>query len=273
MMQTTGRIRNLRARSHVWSRNLDRPMIEVHPYTSAGTPARMKGRISMAESVRLQAKDGHTLDGYVARPRGEILGGLVVVQEIFGVNEHIRSVADSYAADGFLVAAPALFDRVEKNVELGYEGADAQRAMSLMKQLKPEAALLDVAAALEFVRKEGGKGSGRKAGVIGYCYGGLIAWLSATRLTPDAAVGYYAGGIGNFAKETPRAPVMLHFGKQDTHIPREQVEAVHAAHPEVEIYWYDAGHGFNAVPRSSYNPEAARLARERSLAFLRKQLT
>jgi carboxymethylenebutenolidase len=223
----------------------------------------------MAETVRLQAKDGHTFDGYVARPQGESIGGVVVVQEIFGVNAHIRSVADSYAADGFLVVAPALFDRLEKHVELGYEGADAQRAVSLMKQLKPEEALLDIAAALEFVRKE----SGKKAGVIGYCYGGLMAWLSATRLTPDAVVGYYAGGIGNFAKETPRAPVMLHFGKQDTHIPREQVEAVHAAHPEVEIYWYDAGHGFNAVPRSSYNPEAARLARERSLAFLRKHLT
>jgi carboxymethylenebutenolidase len=221
-----------------------------------------------AETVQLKAKDGHVFDAYVARPQREIVGGLVVIQEIFGVNAHIRSVADSYAAEGFLVAAPALFDRVERHVELSYEGADMQRAFSLMKQLKPEQALLDVDAALEFVRQQ----SGKKAGVIGYCYGGLIAWLSATRLNPDAAVGYYAGSIGTFAHETPRAPVMLHFGLKDTHIPREQVEAVHAAHPEVEILWYDAGHAFNCVPRPSYDPAAAALARERSLEFLRKQL-
>lgn len=222
----------------------------------------------MAETVQLKAEDGHVLDGYVARPQGHAVGGLVVVQEVFGVNAHIRSVADGYAADGFLVVAPALFDRVERHVELSYEGADMQRAMSLAKRLKPEQAILDVSAALEFVRQK----SGKKAGVIGYCYGGLVAWLSATRLQPDAAVGYYAGNIGSFAGETPRAPVMLHFGKQDTHIPREQVEAVHAAHPEVEIFWYDAGHGFNSDPRPSYNAAAATLARQRSLHFLHKHV-
>ena len=222
----------------------------------------------MSETVQLKAQDGHVLDGYLARPQGDAVGGLVVVQEVFGVNAHIRNVADGYAADGFLVVAPALFDRVERQVELSYEGADMQRAMSLAKQLKPEQAILDVSAALNYVRHQ----SGKKAGVIGYCYGGLIAWLSATRLTPDAAVGYYAGRIGDFAGETPRAPVMLHFGKKDTHIPREQVEAVHTAHPEVEIFWYDAGHGFNSEPRASYDAASATLARERSLEFLRQHV-
>ncbi len=222
----------------------------------------------MPETVQLKAADGNVLDAYIARPQGQPVGGLVVIQEVFGVNEHIRAVADSYAADGFLVAAPALFDRIERHVELGYEGQDLQRAMSLARQLKPDQSVLDVSAALEYVRQQ----SGKKAGVIGYCYGGLLAWLSATRLEPDAVVGYYAGRIGDFASETPHAPVMLHFGRQDTHIPREQVEAVHAAHPEVEIFWYDAGHGFNSEPRASYHATSAKLARERSLEFLRKHV-
>ena len=131
------------------------------------------------------------------------------------------------------------------------------------------AALADVDAALAFAVKE----TGKKAGVIGYCFGGLLAWLSATRLHPAAAVGYYAGRIGNFAAEVPKVPVQLHFGKLDTHIPAEQVEAVHAAHPEVEIHWYEgAGHGFNCDMRASYNPQAAALARGRALAFLKKHL-
>ena len=222
----------------------------------------------MGESVTLRAADGHELGAYVARPADQPLAGLVVVQEIFGVNAHIRMVADEYAADGFLAVAPALFDRIERGVDLGYEGADMQKAMSFIPKLDRDKAVIDVAAALDFARKA----SGKKAGVIGYCFGGTVAWLSAARLHPDAAVGYYGGGIGNYAAETPSCPVMLHFGKQDTHIPATEVEKIHSAHPQVEIYWYDAGHAFNATPRSSYNAEAARLARQRSLAFLRKVL-
>lgn len=222
----------------------------------------------MGESIRLTAADGHEQGAYVARPAGEPTAGLVVVQEIFGVNAHIRAVADEYANDGFLAVAPALFDRIERDVELGYEGADVQKAMSFIPRLDIDKAVADVAAALEFAEKAAGK----KAGVIGYCFGGTIAWLSATRLRPDAAVGYYGGRIGNYAAENPSCPVMLHFGKQDAHIPAEEVGKVHSAHPEVEIYWYDAGHAFNATPRASYNAEAAKLARARSLAFLRKNL-
>jgi len=224
----------------------------------------------MSESVMLHASDGHAFNAYVARPAGEPVAGLVVLQEIYGVNRHIQSVADGYAKDGFLVVAPALFDRVERGVELAYEGADRERALEFLKKMNPATTLLDVDAALGFARKE----SGGKAGVLGFCFGGLLAWLSATRLKPDVAVGYYAGGIGNFAAEEPHAPMQLHFGKLDTHIPAEQVDKVKVAHPQVEIHWYDgAGHAFNReVSPAAYNAEAATLARSRALAFLRKHL-
>jgi carboxymethylenebutenolidase len=222
----------------------------------------------MSDSVTLCAVDGHKLSAYVARPEGKPVAGLVVVQEVFGVNSHIRSVADGYAKDGFLTVAPALFDRIQPSIELGYEGADLQTAMSFIPKLDMEKSLADVAAAIEFA----GSATGQKVGVIGYCFGGTLAWLAATRLHPAVAVGYYGGRIGNYAGETPTAPVMLHFGKQDTHIPAEEVEKVHAAHPELEIYWYHAAHGFNCDARASYSPSASQQARERSLNFLKKHL-
>jgi carboxymethylenebutenolidase len=225
--------------------------------------------VGMGEYVKLKAADGHELSAYVARPLGEPVAGLVVVQEIFGVNPHIRSVADGYAKDGFLVVAPALFDRIERGVELGYDGADREMALGLMPKLDPAKALADIEAAMQFARSA----TGKKIGVIGYCFGGTMAWFAAARLHPSAAVGYYGGRIGNYVGETPSAPVMLHFGKQDAHIPAVEVEKFQAAHPEVEIYWYDAGHGFNCDARGSYNGEAAREARERSLHFLKKHLT
>ncbi len=224
----------------------------------------------MGETVVIKANDGHELDLYVARPSGEPIAGLVVIQEIFGINRHIRSVTDGYAKDGFLAVAPALFDRVERGVELTYDGPEAQKGAALMQKMSIDDSLVDIAAALAFVREQ----TRKEAGVIGYCLGGLLAWLSAARLHPDAAVGYYAGRIGNYAAETPKIPVQLHFGKLDTHIPAEQVDKVHAAHPDVQIYWYDnAGHGFNCDMRASYNPEASALARSRALAFLKGHLT
>src|SRR6266568_3124993 len=221
----------------------------------------------MSETVTLHSSDGHELDAYVARPSGDPVAGLVVIQEIFGVNRHIRSIADGYAKDCFLAVAPALFDRVEKGVELAYDGPDAQKGVAIMQKLDLSQALSDVDAALTYVRQE----TDKKSGVIGYCFGGLLAWLSATRLHPDAAVGYYAGRIGNFAAEKPKVPVQLHFGEFDTHIPAEQVEKVQSAHPDVEINLYDcAGHGFNCDMRASYNAETAALARIRALAFLKE---
>lgn len=224
----------------------------------------------MSETVKLKASDGHEFDAYVARPEGKPIAGLVVVQEIFGVNAHIRSVADGYAKDGFLAVAPALFDRFEQGVDLGYDGADREKAMSFVPRLNPDLSLLDTAAALAYVREQ----TGKKAGVIGYCFGGSIAWLAAARLDPDAAVGYYGGHIIEFVQEEPKCLVMLHFGKEDGHITKDVVDKIAAAHPEVEIYRYDgAGHGFNCEARASCNPAAAKLARERSLAFLKKNLT
>ena len=224
----------------------------------------------MSETAKLTASDGHQFDAYVARPSAEPVAGLVVIQEIFGVNQHIRSIADGYARDGFLAVAPAIFDRVERNVELPYDGPEAQKGMAIMQKLNLDSTLKDIEAALQYARQQ----TSKKSGVIGYCFGGLLAWLSAARLHPDAAVGYYAGGIGKYAAETPHAPVQLHFGKLDTHIPADQVEKVHAAHPEVEIHWYEnAGHGFNCDMRASYSAEAAALARTRALTFLKKHLT
>ena len=227
----------------------------------------------MGQIVALKAQDGNELDAYVATPEGTPIGALVVIQEIFGVNSHIRSVADGYAKDGFLAIAPALFDRYEKGVELTYEGDDMKRAYELYGKLDPKTALLDVAAAFEKVKE-----TVKNVGVIGYCYGGFMSWISATRgpaegIAPKAAVGYYAGGIGSVATEEPGCPVLLHFGGADTHIGPEQIEAVRSAHPEVTIYVYEgAEHGFNCDQRGSYNPEAAKLARERSLEFLKTHI-
>jgi carboxymethylenebutenolidase len=223
----------------------------------------------MTEYVKLIASDGNSFGVYVARPGGKPRAGLIVVQEIFGVNAHIRSVADDYAKEGFLAVAPALFDRIEQGVELGYEGADLQKARSFIPLLDMEKSLADVSAALKFAEAEGG-GS---AGVIGYCYGGTLAWLASTRLHPAVAIGYYGGRIVNYVEEQPYAPVMLHFGKLDAHIPPEEVEKIATAHPEVEIYWYEAGHGFNCDARASYNNEAAAKAKQRSLSFLMKHLS
>ena len=224
----------------------------------------------MGEHGKLRAFDGLELDAYVARPAGEPIAGLVVVQEAFGVNRHIRSVTDGFAKDGFFAVAPALFDRIERGVELGYTGEDMQKGIGFARRLDLAKAVLDVEAALDYARRE----TGKKAGVIGYCLGGSLAWLAATRLHPDAAVGYYGGYVAKFAEETPRAPVMLHFGLQDQHIPKAEIdEKVGRAHPEIPIYWYDAGHGFNCDDRASYNAAAANLARRRSLEFLKKHLT
>jgi carboxymethylenebutenolidase len=229
----------------------------------------------MNEWIKLKAKDGHELGAYVARPSGEAIGVLVVVQEIFGVNTHIRSVADEYAKDGFLAVTPAIFDRFEPGVQLTYEPEDMKKAYNFYGMLKPETTLLDVAATYEWAKQ-----AGKKIGVIGYCYGGLTSWLAATRgkeygMQPSCCVGYYAGGIGSVANENPSCPAMLHFGANDSHIGQDQVEAVRSAHPEVEIFVYeDAGHAFNRdVDPNSYHAASAKLARERSLAFFKTHLS
>jgi carboxymethylenebutenolidase len=222
----------------------------------------------MGKFVKLTASDGHVFDAYVAKPAGEPTAALVVVQEIFGVNGHIRSVADGYAKDGFLVVAPALFDRYERGVDIGYEGADMEKAMSFVPKLDMDVLLKDTATAIAYAREQ----SGKKTGVVGYCLGGSIAWLSSTRLGVDAAVGYYGGLISKFAVEQPKSPIILHFGQKDAHIPEADRKTITSAHPKVPVYLYDAGHGFNCDARKDYDASSAKVARERSLDFLKINL-
>jgi len=227
----------------------------------------------MGEWVKLEAVDGHELSGYVARPEGEAIGALVVVQEIFGVNPSIRGVVDAYAKEGFLAIAPAIFDRFERDLELGYGPEDMKKAYELYGKLNPDTQLLDIAAAFEYV-----KAAGKGVGVLGFCYGGLLSWLSATRgenlkMQPACTVGYYAGGIGKVAAEEPVCPVLLHFGADDDHIGKDQIEAVRVAHPEVEIYLYEGvGHAFANPARPSYVEAAAKVADTRSLEFLKANI-
>jgi len=223
----------------------------------------------MGETITLTASDGHECAAYLARPEGEAKAGLVVCQEIFGVNDHIREVADGFAGEGYLTVAPALFDRLERGVELAYTADDATRGRALRTALAWETVMLDVAAAAEAARAGAGPGP---VGVIGYCWGGSLAWLAACRLNVDAAVGYYGGQVHEFREETPACPVLLHFGARDPVIPKAHVDEIAKLHPEVPIFTYDAGHGFNCTARADYDAEAAAVARWRTLDFLAQHL-
>lgn len=222
----------------------------------------------MAEIVQLHAKDGHTLDAYAAQPGITALGGLVIVQEIYGVNAHIRGVAERYAEDGYVTVAPALFDRIERGLDLGYEGKDRETAMALLQKFHIDQAIEDIAAAVEWLRGFGKIG----VGVVGFCLGGTLAWLSAARLPINAAVGYYGGQITRYLGEHPKVPVMLHFGEQDNHIPPADVDKIAEAYREVKIYRYPAGHAFNRDKSPGYDASSAALARQRTLEFLREHL-
>ena len=220
----------------------------------------------MAEFLRLKAADGHEFVAYRAAPEGEPAGGIVVVQEIFGVNAHLRAVCDRFAAEGFLAVSPALFDRIERNVEFGYTEETMERGRAFRAELGWETPLLDIDAALAAAAVSG------TAGVVGFCWGGSLAWLSAARLEPACAVCYYGGQIHDFIAERPRCPVLLHFGEKDSLIPREDQERIHAAHPELEFHFYPADHGFNCDQRPAFDAESAALAWTRTLAFLRRNL-
>ena len=221
----------------------------------------------MGRTIELKAKDGFTLAAYEAAPSGKPVGGLVVIQEIFGVNHHIRAVTDRFAAQGYLSIAPALFDRAKRGVDIGYDEASVKEGVEIRGKIKLEDTLLDVAAAIEAV-----KGAG-KIGIVGYCWGGSLAFISAARLDGlAAAVGYYGGMVAAHAGEKPRVPTILHFGEQDHGIPMTDVDKVKAARPDVEIYTYPAGHGFSCDERGSFDKLSHEKALERTLAFFKKHL-
>jgi carboxymethylenebutenolidase len=223
----------------------------------------------MGQMIELTAADGFRLAAYRADPAGPPRGGLVVVQEIFGVNSHIRSVCDGYAADGYCVVAPAMYDRYQRGVDLGYAPEDIVRGRELKAMADLDAALSDVAAARDALAAAG---TG-KVGVTGYCWGGYITWMSAARLPGFAcAVPYYGGGMLEAVGEQPRCPVLCHFGERDQHIPVSGVRDFAAAQPTVEVFVYPADHGFNCDQRGSWDAAAASLARGRSLAFLRRHV-
>jgi carboxymethylenebutenolidase len=219
----------------------------------------------MGLDIELTAADGHRLSAYLAEPAGIPRGGIVVIQEIFGVTCHIRAVADQYAAAGFLATAPALFDRVERNVDVPY--TDMQKGFSYVKQLKTDQVMLDIQAGVDRVAAATGK-----IGVVGYCWGGTMAYLAAARLDVAAAVAYYGGGIHDHTDEKPRVPVMFHFGEKDAHIPLSAVEQIKAAYPQGVYHLYPAGHGFNCTDRASFDAACANLALQRSLEFLHRHV-
>ena len=214
----------------------------------------------MSTQISLTASDAHQLSAYRADPNDRPRGGVLVIQEIFGVNAHIRAVCDDYAAQGYVAIAPALFDRVERGVELGYDGEASRRGISLVTQLKPGDPLKDLQAAVDVLSVAG------KVCVVGYCYGGGLAWLAATRFRGlSAASCYYGGLIARFKDEPPKVPTILHFGEFDPMIPMTDVEAIRAARPDVPTYVYPAHHGFNCDVRASYHAESTALARKRTL--------
>lgn len=221
----------------------------------------------MGKMIELTASDGHKLSAYRADPAGTPRGALVVIQEIFGVNSHIRSVADGYAADGFMAIAPAMYDRAQRNYETGYTQEAIQAGVAIMQKLKWDQTMLDVAAAIEVAK------SGGKVGMVGFCWGGTVTWVASARLPGLAcAVPYYGGSIPSFIAEKPKCPVMLHFGEQDQSIPLAEAKKVAAAHPEAITYYYPAGHGFSCDQRGSFDAASAKLARERTIEFFRKHL-
>jgi len=221
----------------------------------------------VGKMIELTAGDGHKLGAYRAEPKGKPRGGLIVVQEIFGVNSHIRSVADGYAADGYLVIAPAFFDRVERGLDIGYASADVERGRTFPPKLQWDKTILDAGAALANVKSAG------KTGIVGYCWGGTVSWMSASRLSGlSAAVSYYGGGIVANSGEKPKCPVMCHWGEQDQGIPIDGVRKFAGDHPEVASFTYPAGHAFNRDVGASYHAESAKTARTRTLEFLRKHV-
>lgn len=223
----------------------------------------------MSQNIELKSSDGHPFDAYLAEPAENPKAALVILQEIFGVNPYIRSVADDFAEQGYLTIAPALFDRARRHVELAYDAAGIAEGVAIYQTLPLEGTLADIQAAIIYLRQQM---KDAKVGVVGYCWGGTLAWLSNTRLHPDATVSYYPGRIQDRIMEKATCPAIFHFGTQDAHFPPTIVEMVRQEYPGFPVFTYDAGHGFSCDARASYNREAAALARQRTLSHLEEYL-
>jgi carboxymethylenebutenolidase len=222
----------------------------------------------MGQQTQIRSLDGFALGAYAAEPEDEAQSAVVVIQEIFGVNGHIRDVVDGYAGAGYYAIAPQIFDRVERDVELGYEGDDMTHGIELaFQKLDRPLALQDIQATIEAASVHG------KVGVVGYCFGGLLTWLAACELNGvSAASAYYGGGIAAEVNRSAHCPVIMHFGELDAHIPRSDVDKVKEAQPDVDVFIYDADHGFNCDHRASFNAAASEQARARTLEFFARHL-
>ncbi len=221
----------------------------------------------MGHWIELKPEGADPIRAWRADPEGRPRGGIVVIQEIFGVNSHIRAVTDRFAVDGYLAVAPAVFEHVEPGFDVGYDAESRTRGMAIAGQMDREQTQRDVAAAIE-IAKQGGK-----VGIVGYCMGGTVAWTAASRLPGlSAAVGYYGGGILALKDAKPSIPVMLHFGEKDDHIPVAGVRELAALYRDVPVHIYPAGHGFNCDHRESYDAPSAALAWTRTLEFFGKHL-
>jgi len=221
----------------------------------------------MGKMIELTAADGHKLAAYRADPAGKPRGAIVVIQEIFGVNSHVKEVADGFARDGYVAIAPAMFDRVQRNFDVGYSPEDIAKGREVRGKVTNDMAMKDAEAAVKAVANVG------KVGMVGYCWGGLITWLAAAKIPGlAAAVPYYGGGILDNADLESKVPLMGHFGERDAHIPVDGVKKLAEKHKKHQIFIYPADHGFNCDHRGSYDAAAAKQARERTLAFFRKHV-
>jgi carboxymethylenebutenolidase len=222
-----------------------------------------RGNSIMGQWIEAARSDGSKVRCYGADAAGTAVGNVVIIQEIFGVNAHIRSVCERYAQAGFNAMAPALFDRVAADIELDYTPEGIARGRAVMSEIPMPDALADIEAAV-------GTFSTAKPSVVGFCWGGTLAYAAAARIGDrlTAAVSYYGGGVANLLSEKPRCPVLFHFGEKDQSIPAETVDAVRKALPDAPLHTYDAGHGFSCDARGSYEPDSAARAFERTIAFL-----
>ncbi len=221
----------------------------------------------MGQMTEAEMGDGVAIRVYPAEPQGTPRAGIVIMHEAFGMNDHIRSVSDRYAGEGYLALAPALYDRAEKGAEVpGYDDPDLERGRALRQAVEWDHAIADMGTVVGLAREAG------PVGVVGFCWGGSLAWLAVTRCGADAAVSYYGGQIIQFVDERPGCPVMAHFAEHDIHVPPESAAKVAEHHPDIPVFMYDAKHGFNCDARADYDAASAAVAQARTLEFLATNL-